>query len=59
LGKVNVVVYYPQQEEPDAAPIARSLWAKVAMTLKLQVSVAKRLFAARPKRYRNLELAQH
>ncbi len=56
---MNVVVYYPQQEEPDAAPIARSLWAKVAMTLKLQVSVAKRLFAARPKRYRNLELAQH
>jgi uncharacterized protein DUF2652 len=58
LGKVNIVVYYPQRETSDVVPIQRPLWAKLRMTLKLQGYFARRLLTPASKRYRNLELAQ-
>lgn len=58
LGRVNVNVYYPAENESEVVPAKVSFLSKLKMFLKVEQHLLQRLFAPAPKRYENLHAAQ-
>jgi hypothetical protein len=58
LGRVNINVYYPSQNESQAVPSKVSFPSKLKMFLKLEWHLLKRLVSPASKRYENLAAAQ-
>lgn len=59
IGRVNVTVYFPENESVVDFPTERSFWDKLKITAKLDVYYLKRLLVKSSKRYRNLEALHH